>query len=320
VLPGRGGEVGLENESIQERTPLKRILVIAVLLGSLALAQSKPAAGPAARKAEAKPAAAGLPTEATVDSFIRHYWGYNPQLQWKVDLIEASEVPGMAEVLVTFAGDPPQRMRMYVSTDGEHAIVGDALPFGADPFKDERALLAAKASGPAQGAEKPSVLIVEFSDLQCPHCKAAHPILERLMSEEPQARLVFQNFPLPSHDWAQKAAQYADCVGQKSSEQFWKFAGSIFEAQESINAANADEKLMQLATAAGADGAAMKACSALPATAQRVKQSFDLGRQLDVSGTPTVFVNGRRISSIGSLPYEELKAMVDFEAELAGKK
>lgn len=296
---------------------MKRILLLGLLFSSLTFAQTNNAAS---KPAAAKPAAAStLPTEATVDSFIKHYWGYNPQLQWKVDLIVASEVPGMAEVLVTFAGDPPPRVRMYVSADGEHAIVGDALPFGADPFKDERELLKTKANGPARGAAKPAVLIVEFSDLQCPHCKAANPTLERLMSEEPQARLVFQNFPLPMHDWAQKAAQYADCIGQRGSEPFWKFAGSVFDAQENINAANADEKLTGLAAAAGVDGAATRACSAQPATAERVKQSFELGRKLDVIGTPTVFVNGRRISSIGSLPYEELKAMVDFEIEMAGQ-
>lgn len=307
---------------------MKRLLLLALLASAAAAGQStakKPSAKPVAPAQSATAAKAGpektvLPTEATVDAFIRHYWGYNPALSWKVDAIEASDVPGMAEVLVTFAGDPPQRLRMFVSADGEHAIVGDALPFGADPFKDERELLAKRATGPGRGADKPMVLLVEFSDLQCPHCKAAHPILERLMSEEPQARLVYQNFPLPSHDWAQKAAQYADCVGQQGEEPFWKFIGAVFEAQETISAANADEKLTAMATASGADGAAARACAASPASAARVRESFELGRQVEVSGTPTVFINGRRVSSIGSLPYEELKAIVDFEVELAGKK
>jgi protein-disulfide isomerase len=260
-----------------------------------------------------------LPAKEEVDSFIQHYFGYNPAFQWKVDAVQASEVPGLAEVMVSYSsgGEQKQRLRFYVTADGKHAIFGDAVPFGADPFAVERRTLEREAKGPAQGAAKPAVLIVEFADLQCPHCKEASPTLERLASEEPQAKLVFQSFPLPIHDWAQKAAQYADCVGQKNSGAFWKFVDGVFAAQDTITAAKADTQLTELATTAGADGPATAACAALPATAERVKQSFELGRQLDVGGTPTVFINGRRISAINSLPYDELKAIVDYEVQLA---
>ncbi|MDP9269271.1 MAG: thioredoxin domain-containing protein [Acidobacteriota bacterium] len=263
-------------------------------------------------------APAALPARETVDSFIRHYFGYNPSFSWKIDSIQASEAPGLAAVMMTYsAGDQPQRMRFYVTADGEHAIFGDAVPFGADPFIDERRTLEQKANGAAEGAAKPAVLIVEFSDLQCPHCKVAFPTLQQLGKEEPQAKIIFQHFPLPMHDWAQKAAQYAVCVGQKSDDAFWRFAEAVFDAQSTITGSTADTKLTELATTAGADGKATAACAALPATAQAVKRSFDLGRELKVDATPTVFINGRRISSISALPYEELKAMVEFEIKMA---
>jgi protein-disulfide isomerase len=310
---------------------LRRLLAGILVLCSVAPAQAPRSAGaPAKRPAQkaatapakaAAPPATTLPSEATVDSFLRHFFGYNPGLSWKVNAIQASDVPGMAEVLITFAnGDQPQRMRMFVSADGEHAIIGDAIPFGADPFADERKLLQRRADGVARGAAKPAALIVEFSDLQCPHCKAAHPIVERLLAEEPQAKLVFQHFPLPMHDWAEKAARYADCAGQTNNEAFWKFVGAVFAAQEEITAQNADEKLAAAATASGVDAVATRACAQMPAAAARVQASFALGRDLDVTGTPTVFINGRRVSSIGSLPYEELKAIVDFEIKLAGER
>ena len=267
-----------------------------------------------------KPAAASgaAPSEDVVSSFIRHYFGYNPSFTWKVDSIQPSEIPGMSEVLMTYtSGDQPQRMRFYVTADGKHAIFGDAVPFAADPFRADRELLERKANGVAEGAAGSAVQIVEFSDLQCPHCKVAYPTLQRLLSEEPDAKLVFQNFPLPMHDWAQKAAQYADCVGQKNTAAFWRFVSGVFDAQESITSSTADARLVDLANTAGVDGRTAAACAALPATAERVKRSFDLGRELNVSGTPTVFINGRRISSVNALPYEELKAIVDFEVQLA---
>jgi protein-disulfide isomerase len=309
------------------------VAVLGVCLAVAAAAQTaskpataKPAAKPttaaAAGAKSAVPAPAGTPAEATVDSFIRHYFGYNPGTQWHIDGIGPSDVPGLAEVLVSFSsgGEATQRMRFYVTPDGKHAIVGDAIPFGADPFGEARRTLQLKATGPAQGAAKSTVLIVEFSDLQCPHCKVAFPTLERLIAEEPQARLVYQNFPLPMHPWAQKAAQYADCVAQKNNDAFWKFAGSVFEQQDAITPETADAKFAELATAAGVDGKAVAACAAEPATVARVKQSFDLGRALDVSATPTVFVNGRRISSINALPYDELKAIVEYEIKMPVEK
>jgi protein-disulfide isomerase len=303
------------------------VCAVAVLLGCVAAGQSTPSKTSNAKPstAPAKPpvsatttANPNAPSQATVDSFIKHYFGYNPSFTWKVDAIQPSEVPGMSEVMMTYtSGDQAQRMRFYVTADGSHAIFGDAVPFGADPFRTEREVLEKKADGAFEGPAKAAVEIVEFSDLQCPHCKVAFPTLQRLIGDEPQAKLVFQSFPLPMHDWAQKGAQYADCVGQKSNDGFWKFAGGVFEAQDSITAATADAKFAEIAGSSGVDGKAVAACAVLPATAERVKRSFELGRELNVSGTPTVFVNGRRISSVNALSYEELKAIVDFEVQMA---
>lgn len=288
--------------------------ILALILTNVVFGQA------AGKSVPSRPAAAvnaNAPSQATVDSFIKHYFGYNPSFSWKIDSIQPSDVPGMSEVLLSYtSGDQPQRMRFYVTADGAHAIFGDSVPFGADPFRVERELLQQKVTGPSEGAAKSAVQIVEFSDLQCPHCKIAFPTLQRLIGDEPQAKLVFQSFPLPMHDWAPKAAQYADCISQKNNESFWKFVNGVFDAQESITAPTADAKLAELAIIAGMDGKAIGACAALPATAARVKKSFELGRELNVSGTPTVFVNGRRISSVNSLSYEELKAIVDYEVKM----
>ncbi len=72
--------------------------------------------------------------------------------------------------------------------------------------------------------------MVEFSDLQCPHCKEAQPTIDKLLAEEKNARLVFQNFPLPSHDWAAKAAAYADCIGRSFERRFLEVYASVYDA------------------------------------------------------------------------------------------
>jgi len=155
---------------------------------------------------------------------------------------------------------------------------------------------------------------VEFSDLQCPHCKEAKPVLDKLMSEDKNVRMVFQNFPLPGHDWAAKAAAYADCVSHASPEAFWKFIDSVYASQADITAANAEEKLTGIADGTGVKGADIAACASKPETTSRVEKSLELGKALEVNSTPTIFVNGRMLSA-GGIPYEVLVKLVDFAAK-----
>jgi len=262
---------------------------------------------------------ASLPTNAVVDSFMKRMFGYNPAVTWKIVDITPSEVPGIARVLVTIGGQP-QPTQFYVMPSGQFAMVGEVIPFGADPFAPIRAKLDLEARGPSRGAQTPPVTLVEFSDLQCPYCKNAQPIIDKLIAESPNAKLIFQAFPLPMHPWAKKAAEYADCVAQQDQDAFWKFINSVYDAQADITEASADEKLKSLATAAGVDAAKVSACSTQPETAARIEKSMDMGKEVGVSGTPTLFINGRKVQSIANTPLDQLKAMVDFEATQAAKK
>src|SRR2546422_3750731 len=86
----------------------------------------------------------------------------------------------MAEVLVSINKQQPNRL--YISPDGRNAIVvADVIPFGPNPFAPARAKLQA-ADGPALGPKTPVISIVEFSDLQCPHCKRSEEHTSELQS------------------------------------------------------------------------------------------------------------------------------------------
>lgn len=243
---------------------------------------------------------------------MQQMFGFDSSVSWTVTDIRPGAA-GLSEVfilLVTSQG--PQRSSFYVTADGKHMIAGQLLPFGVKPFAAAREQLEKGVTGPARGPANAPLTIVEFSDLQCPHCKEAQPIIEKLLDEEKNVRFVFQNFPLPSHDWAAKAAAYADCVGRASNDAFWKFIHSTYEAQAEITEANADEKLTGLAETAGVKGPDIAACAATPDASDRVEKSVSFGRTLEVSGTPTVFVNGRKLESITGIPYDTLKSMVEF--------
>jgi protein-disulfide isomerase len=300
------------------------ILLLAVSLAAAQTPAQTPAKTPA-KSAPAKPAeklgthaTPDLPSEATVDSFLHETFGYQPDLTWKISSIEPSPVEGLAEVNVILASPQGQQgSRFYVAPDGQHAVVGEIIPFGARPFDPAKKLLEKRITGPARGPKDAAVTIVEFGDLQCPACKAAQPTIEALVAAEPTARFVFQSFPLEMHNWAAKGAAYADCVGLASNDAFWKFVAKTYETQSDITAATADEKLTAIADGAGVKGADIAACAAKPETKAHVDASLALGKSVDVTGTPTLYINGRKIGSVDARNADLYKALVEFAAKEA---
>jgi protein-disulfide isomerase len=292
---------------------MKLYLSIALMLVTLAGAQQKPVTSQPA----AKPVTAtGLPSQETVNAFMQKMFGYDPSVTWEVVSIKPSSIAGISEVNVSLKNPQGQQnTKLYVAADGQRALIGEIIPFGSDPFAAARTALEKGINGPSRGQADAPVTIVEFSDLQCPHCKEAQPTVDKLMSEEKNARLVFQNFPLQSHDWAAKAAAYADCVGRSSNDAFWKFMQGVYDAQSDILTTNADEKLTALADKSGVKGSDIAACAAKPETASRVEHSVALGKSLDVTGTPTLFINGRKIANVAALPYDMLKQLTEFAAK-----
>jgi protein-disulfide isomerase len=289
------------------------LILIMMLAGSLAAAQSP------ATKLPDSPGSGitgNLPTEATVDSFLQQTFGYDSKLTWKISSIKPAPVPGLAQIEVILASPQGQQLsRFFVTSDGEHAVVGDMIPFGAKPFDPVKKKLEQGITGPSRGPKDAPVTIVEFGDLQCPACQKAQPAIEALIAAEPSARFVFQNFPLEMHNWAAKGAAYADCVGQVSNEAFWKFIAKTYETQADITAENADEKLTALADGAGVKGADIAACASTPVAKTHVDASITLGKSVNVTGTPTLFINGRTIGNVASVPIDTLKGLVEFSAK-----
>lgn len=277
---------------------------------------STPAEKPAAKTPEKTDPAANLPSEATVESFLQQTFGYEPKLSWKISSIRPVGVGGLAEVTVILANEQGQQLsRFYVTSDGAHAVTGDIIPFGAKPFEPAKKLLEKGINGPERGPKDASVTIVEFGDLQCPACKAAQPSIEALVAAEPTARFVFQNFPLEMHNWAAKGAAYADCVGRASSDAFWKFLAKNYETQADITAENADEKLTAIADGVGLKGADISACATKPETKARIDASLALGKSVDVTGTPTLYINGRKVGSFDAHMVDVYKSLVEFAAK-----
>jgi protein-disulfide isomerase len=266
---------------------------------------------------------ADKPTTAEVDSFLKATWGYNTDLAWQIEEIAKTPVPGVAKVIVAIGqkSNPSQigSLVFFSMPDGQHIISqDDMVSFGVRPFDEHRKLLAAEANGPARGSSSKDLLLVEFADFQCPHCKDAQPTMNSLAKDFPNARIVFQNYPLPQHSEAAKAAAYGICVRQAGGDAaFFKFADGVFNNQAGLTPEGSTEALNKVVTDVGLDPAKIAACSTSPVGVNGVKASLDLVHKLDVRETPTLYINGRGVP-IGGVPYEQLKAIITYQAQQDG--
>jgi protein-disulfide isomerase len=191
-----------------------------------------------------------------------------------------------------------------MSTEDVEMMLLDGFAEGYNGTVNEFAL----ADHPSKGADEAPFTLVEFADFRCGHCKEAHPVLGRLVKENPMVRLVYFFYPLgnedsPSFD-AAEAAEEARLQGK-----FWPFADKLYEHGHSLDKA----KILQLAGEVGLDVKKVKA--ALESHVHRPKVFADkaAGQKAQVRATPTIFVNGRRFG----LPrtHEYLMTRLSMELE-----
>jgi len=281
--------------------------------------QATPAAAKPASTA-ASGAVAGVPTQATLNEFLKKMFGWNSDLTWKVVEIKPAEAAGLSAATVVFnTPQGSQVIRFYITADQKYAFTGDLIPFGADPFAPARELLK-NLSGPSRGPQDSTVTVVEFGDLECPACKAAQANITHLLSDEPKMRLVFQNFPLEQiHKWSLIAAKYLDCMQREPDDAVWKFIATVYDHQGEINEQNADQMLKGYVKEAGGNPDTVAACVVKPETEKRVRESLALGEKLEVTSTPTLFINGRRMVGVATVPYDALKEMVEYYGSGADK-
>ena len=323
--------------SIRSLSSMMLVVALGVPLG---LAQSdqpsapapqQPPSAPAAQTAPAEPQfppvdqanfTAAAPTSAEVEAFLKTSWGYDPNRMWEVYSVQKTEAPGVSKVTILVSEKKPgaqiATLIFFVTPDNKHLIAQDAvLDFGAHPYTNNYRLLQERANGPSRGAAAKQFELVEFADFQCPHCKEAQPIVDKLIQDFPQAHFVFENFPLVNiHPTAYKAAVWSACVEQQGgTAAFFKYTGAIFDAQNDLAGQGADQALRNAATAAGADPDKAAACAGSPAGKAAVDASMRLGQELNVDQTPMLFIDGRAVPML-AVSYEQLKTIVAYQFSL----
>lgn len=265
---------------------------------------------------------ASTPTVETVNSFLRSIWGYDANRIWRVAAIQTTAAQGVSKVVVFVSEKTPnakvQTTQFFVLPDGKHAVADGIVSFGATPFAELRKTLQERADGPARGAANKDLLLVEFSDLQCPHCKEAQTTMDQLVKDFPNARVVYQSYPLVDiHPAAFEAAAYGVCVAKQKNDAFFPYAQAVFDTQAMLTPEDTGKTLQAAVAKAGLDPAAIAACSKTQATTDAVNASLKLGQDAGVDQTPLLAVNGHLLP-LTAIPYETLKQIVAYQAQLDG--
>jgi protein-disulfide isomerase len=256
--------------------------------------------------------------KATLEAYVRHLYVMDSRIKVEIaDPKPSAELPGFLDVSVhASAGNATQDFKFLVSKDGSKIFQGTIYDVQNNPFKPELDKLKTEFS-PSFGTPGAPVVIVEFSDFECPYCKEEASMLRKnLMSAYPkQVRLYFKEFPLESiHPWAKAGAIAGRCIFRQSPTSFWKFHDWIFEHQQEITAENLKSKVLEWAKGEqDLDGLQMSQCMDTKATESEVENSVAEARVLSVNSTPTLFINGRRINT--AIDWPSLRNIIDYEIE-----
>jgi protein-disulfide isomerase len=249
-----------------------------------------------APKAPDSPAGKGKTIESRIEEYLRNLYAWGTSYDVKVGPSKPSPIPDLLEVPVTVSmGGQSDTAVVYVSKVGNFLFRGELTDMSVDPFADIRSKLHSGMS-PSMGPENAKITLYEFADFECPSCRQLDLVLRELLPSHPEVRLVFKHYPLTEiHPWAMTAAIASQCAFQQSPAAFWKIHDAIFDAQEVINPSNAWDKLLDLATQVGVETMTYKTCMANPETVNQIKATIEEGHALTITGTPTTFVNARRV-------------------------
>jgi protein-disulfide isomerase len=159
-------------------------------------------------------------------------------------------------------------------------------------------------TSPSKGAQSAPVTLVMFQDFQCPYSQRSQATIKQIMDAYPgKIKAVFKNFPLPFHKQAPLAAEAALAAGAQGK--FWEMHDKIFANQQQMDIANFKQYAQELKLdvkkfSADLDTHRFKAA---------VDEDMKTGTAVAVRGTPTFFVNGKKL--VGAKPLAEFQKVID---------
>jgi len=177
------------------------------------------------------------------------------------------------------------------------------------PPRQEVAIGETPAAGPADAP----VTLIEFADYQCPYCRQEETTLRKLREQfKDRLKVSYRDFPLPMHQYARKAAEASRCAGEQG--QYWPYHDRLFSgAADDL----AEAGLKSIARELKLDGDKFDKCLASSQESAAVDKDFNAGKDLGITGTPTMYINGYTVS--GAATFDTLRQLVD-QIDSGGEK
>ncbi len=259
-----------------------------------------------------------------IERFLRHMEAWPDIIAVKIDDAKpSSELPGFWDLMVHLTYNQQHLdLSYYVSRDGQKIFKGESFDLNKSPFQANLDKIKTDKQ-PAFGApaDAAPVSLVVFGDFECPYCKEeASTLRQNIPSTFPgKVRVYFLDFPLETiHPWSRAAAIAGRCVYKQGEDAFWKYHDWIYEHQTEINPDNYNSKLMEWAAGNGVDSVQLGRCVDSKATDAEVTRTQMMGHDLGVDGTPTLYLNGRKLMDQNA-QWTTLQQLISLEIDQASK-
>jgi protein-disulfide isomerase len=292
----------------------KALLLIALAVCSIGLFGQ-----PKAKKTETKAAAPKVSAldKTTLENYVRHLQAWDRSIAIEVADPKPAPMEGFYEINVHASKDKAsQDLLYYVSKDGRIILQGTVYEAAENPFKpDLDKLKGITALSPNYGTQGAPVVIVEFSDFECPFCRDEAKILRaNLLTTYPKEVHVYHlDMPLEAvHPWARTAANVGRCVFNQNAGAFWDYYDWIYGHQEEITLDNLKSKVLDWAKGEKTiDSLQLSRCIDTRETDAEISMSLEQAKNLQINQTPMFFVNGRRMA--GAVDWATMKHVIDEE-------
>jgi protein-disulfide isomerase len=151
-----------------------------------------------------------------------------------------------------------------------------------------------------------NVVVVEYSDYECPACRAAQPAVDEMINYyNNSVKFVYKHFPLAQHKHAQKSSEAAECAYDLGgNDVFWEYHNMLFTGTDLY-----DDTLKGYAAQLGLDAKKFESCFNSGVMASRIRENFNEGFGLNVRGTPSFVINGEL--NVGLNTLDAFKVIID---------
>ena len=276
-------------------------------------------------KAQAPASSAALSPEIVhrIQNEIRSRYSVPDQVDISFSAPQASDIPGFDKLVVTFTHDGKKNnFDFLVSKDRTKLARLETI----DISQDLMSKIDIKGR-PVRGNKDAKVTVVNFDDFQCPFCARMHATLFPGLLKEygSKVKIIYKDYPLIEiHPWAMRAAIDANCLADQNNDAYWDFADYVHANAKTIGGkgpaeayVNLDKLTMDQGEKQHLDAQKLKAC-VNKSDESAVRASMAEADKLGVDSTPTMFINGEKVS--GAIPEEKMRTILSRALADAGEK